>query len=309
MRRYLLRLVFAAVMANVSNMAIAGEAQKIDKPVDAQMLIALPLPVRQQAPNSTAVERSLVMPAFPQAGRLVRNIAVPTLTVFKPTNPANNRQTAIIVAPGGGWRWLMIDAEGYEVARKLAAQGFTAIVLKYRVKKTPESDKAFLDDSMAYIGRIFGPSPTIDDATPNPEAFEDGIAAVGYVRTHALQLGVVPSRIGIIGFSAGGIPSAAAATAADPKSRPNFFGLIYGASAAIKGWRPDTPPGFVAVAANDPILKTLVAPAYEAMMKAGVPTELHLYRSGNHGFAASTTGTSADLWFEEFCAWVTALGF
>ena len=73
---------------------------------------------------------------------MARNISTATLTPFLPKAGKANG-AAIIVAPGGGFRWLSMGNEGWEVAQALADRGIAAFVLKYRLQPTPESLDAF----------------------------------------------------------------------------------------------------------------------------------------------------------------------
>src|SRR6186713_2049010 len=73
---------------------------------------------------------------------LARNISKATLTPFLP-KPGTANGSAVIVAPGGGFRWLSMGNEGWEVAQALADRGVAAFVLKYRLNPTPESLDAF----------------------------------------------------------------------------------------------------------------------------------------------------------------------
>jgi acetyl esterase/lipase len=73
---------------------------------------------------------------------MVRNVTTATLTPFLP-DPAKANGTAVIVAPGGGYRWLSINNEGWKIAKALADRGVAAFVLKYRLQPTPESLEAF----------------------------------------------------------------------------------------------------------------------------------------------------------------------
>ena len=79
---------------------------------------------------------------------MARNITTATLTPFLP-EPVKTSSTAVIVAPGGGYRWLSMGNDGWEVAEALAEQGIAAFVLKYRLFPTPES----LDDFTAWMNR------------------------------------------------------------------------------------------------------------------------------------------------------------
>ena len=76
-----------------------------------------------------------------------RNVTVATLTPFLP-DPAKANGTAVIVAPGGGFRTLSMKNEGWEVAEALAKRGVAAFVLKYRLNQTP-ADKPSFARSMA----------------------------------------------------------------------------------------------------------------------------------------------------------------
>jgi acetyl esterase/lipase len=133
----------------------------------------------------------------------------PSLTTYLPTGKKTG--TAVIVCPGGGYRGLAMDHEGHQVARWLNSLGVAAFVLKYRL----------------------GPN------YHHPIELGDAQRAIRMVRTRASSIGVDPSRIGIMGFSAGGHLASTAAThfdngnagAADPidraGSRPDFAILGY----------------------------------------------------------------------------------
>jgi hypothetical protein len=84
---------------------------------------------------------------------MVRNVSEATLTPFLP-DPAKANGTAVIVAPGGGFRWLSINNEGWKIAKALNAQGVTAFVLKYRLIPTPPT----LDGLKESMNRIFAPA-------------------------------------------------------------------------------------------------------------------------------------------------------
>ena len=81
---------------------------------------------------------------------MARNITKATLTPFLP-KPGTANGTAVIVAPGGGYRWLSMGNEGWEVAQALADKGIAAFVLKYRLHPTPQSLRRFyrLDEPSA----------------------------------------------------------------------------------------------------------------------------------------------------------------
>lgn len=70
---------------------------------------------------------------------MTRNVVTPTITMYQPSK-GNANGTALIVAPGGAFYFLMIDKEGADVAKWFTKPGITAFVLKYRVATTPEND-------------------------------------------------------------------------------------------------------------------------------------------------------------------------
>ena len=127
------------------------------------------------------------------AGQNVSNIHFPTLTVFLPP-PGQGTGCAAIVCPGGGHRFLVMDKEGYAIARWLAGHGVAALVLKYRLAK---------DDAT--------PSGASQPYTVERDALADARRAIRLVRSRADEWGVDPAHVGIIGFSAGGELAALAA--------------------------------------------------------------------------------------------------
>ena len=130
--------------------------------------------------------------------RLVRNVSRPTLTVFLP-EPSLAMGTGVVVCPGGAFHFLMIDKEGTEVARWLNARGVAAFVLKYRVLPTPDDDAALLT-----IAANPAPHrPKMDRV--RPMVIADGLQALRTVRQQADRWGIEPDRLGILGFSAGGL--------------------------------------------------------------------------------------------------------
>lgn len=236
--------------------------------------------------------------------RVVRNVTQAAVyPVRPPAGKANG--TAVVIAPGGAFLSLAFDTEGMMVANYLAEQGITSFVLKYRVDPTPTENADFLKVVGARIG---GGNPRRSRIDPNESkaialAQEDGLAAVRWVRAHAGEYGIDPARIGIMGFSAGGMTAMNVATAYDVAGRPDFVGVIYGAAPS----RPvpqDAPPVFIAVAADDGVLAHASVPIFEDWRAAGKSAELHIYAAGEHGFGMRKMGTSADNWSEHFLQWM-----
>lgn len=251
---------------------------------------------------------------FSQYGdTFVRNVTIATLT---PVLPASGKATgaAVIVAPGGGFMFLSMSNEGWEVAQALADRGVAAFVLKYRVRPTPTSLADFengVNDMFSGAGaRPAPPAVTPTDAAPsNPfvEQVEDADAAFALVRSRAAEWGVDPDRIGMVGFSAGAATTMAT-TLYSAQARPAFIAPIYGAMGAVKV-PPNAPPMFVVLAADDPLFAGRGFGLVESWRSAGRPVEFHLYQDGGHGFGLGNPGKTSLGWFDTFMRWVELNGF
>lgn len=255
----------------------------------------------------------------PNGSIRISNVVEPTLTVFK---PAKANGTAIIVCPGGGYARLAMDHEGYDVAKKLTEWGITAFVLKYRLPNAESQP----DKSIA---------PLLDAQQ-----------ALRLVRQRAAEFGLNPSRVGLMGFSAGGHLAATAGThfaqplqqdKAGSSVRPDFLMLLYpvisfadtlmhaGSRTNLLGDRPtqdkirlysneqqvtaQTPPTFLMHAQDDKTVKvqnSLVF--YEACLHHHVPVEMHLYPQGGHGFGMLNK-TTPDQWMDRLQNWLAAGGW
>jgi acetyl esterase/lipase len=237
--------------------------------------------------------------------RIVRNVTAPTLTPVLP-DPAKATGAAVIVAPGGGFMLLSIDNEGYDVAHWLADHGIAAFVLKYRVHPTPPGAAEFqasMAAFMAGVGKPNGKPPEV-----SPDALADAQAAVRLVRAHAHEWGIDPTRVGMVGFSAGAMTTLATGIAPDVASRPDFIGVIYGPMNA-RPVPPDAPPAFFAVALDDPLMaRNSNLGIIDSWRSAGRPLEVHLYGAGGHGFGMRSPTAAPALWPDEFYAWMKDRG-
>jgi acetyl esterase/lipase len=235
---------------------------------------------------------------------------IPTLTIMGPRKGAENG-SAVVVLPGGAYRGLAADLEGREIADWFTARGFRAFILSYRLS------------SNGYL---------------LPVPLLDARRAVQLVRARARDYQIDPTRIVIIGFSAGGHLAALAGTqfvpgnpdAEDPidraSSRPDYLVLGYPWIGAISSdtshlsycklfdvmdrcealraaYSPDlfvtkdTPPTFLYHTFNDqtvPVEQGLRF--YEALIKAGVPSEMHIFANGAHGSGLGKGDPSLDQW-------------
>jgi len=229
--------------------------------------------------------------------RRIGNVIKPTLTAYLP-DPSKSNGTAIVICPGGGFRILAFDHEGIEVARFLNAHGVAAFVLKYRVARTGddgEKDKAIM-------------------AERRKEAIAMGIAdaqqAMKMVRARAKEWRVNPSRIGILGFSAGGWITSAVALEHDAQSRPDFAAPIYGALQPEFKVPADPMPLFIVHADDDKTVPPARTSArlYTAWKEAGAPAEMHIYAQGGHGFGMRKKNLPVDTWTDRLRDWLSSQG-
>jgi acetyl esterase/lipase len=234
--------------------------------------------------------------------RLVRNVGRPTLTVYLP-EPSVAVGTGVVICPGGGFHFLMVDKEGADVARYLTERGVAAFVLKYRLVPTPDDDDAFTE----HVSNLSLRRPDMERVRPMCVA--DGLQALRMVREQAATWNIAPDRLGIVGFSAGGAVTAGVATEYDAQSRPDFAAPIYAVWNA-RAVPADVPPLFLAAATDDPMVDVQHTLAlYAAWRAVGRPAELHLYGQGGHGFGMNRQGLPSDGWIDRFWEWLQAQGF
>ncbi len=257
----------------------------------------------------------------PNPDTVVWNVVRPTLAVFAPV-PGKSNGAAIIIAPGGGFRVLSYLNEGLRVAQWLADHGVTAFVLKYRLHRMPDDPaevQQALDRMMAATADAGGTEASSSNenasssSTPSLEigpvelaAISDGQQALKLVRERAKEFGVDPKRVGIIGFSAGGVLAGSVAVRSEPADRPDFVGVIYG---SVPGDIPaQAPPAFFAGAADDALAGAMPG-LYSRWRASGASAELHIYAKGQHGFGTAKQGLPVDHWLDVFYAWMGQQGF
>ncbi|TFV95683.1 alpha/beta hydrolase [Algoriphagus kandeliae] len=235
---------------------------------------------------------------------MARNISTATLTPFLP-EPGTANGAAVIVAPGGGFRWLSMGNEGWEVAEALAKQGIAAFVLKYRLHPTPES----LDDFSAWMNRPRpAPSENSQGNSSNnllqvdlSNQLEDAEAAYALILERAEEWGVDTKRIGMIGFSAGaGLTMHA--TLHSKTMDLAFIGPIYGGMGPVEVPK-EAPPMFNVIATDDFLFRGQFG-IIDSWYKAGIPVEFHLYQNGGHGFGLGNPNRTSNRWFDAFIHWL-----
>jgi len=247
------------------------------------------------------------------AGRpwlVVENVSQPTITVFPPKG--KNTGAAAVVFPGGHYWILVMDLEGTEICDWLTSKGITAILLKYRVPAESKSRSGSYPNSA--------------------EALQDAQRALSLVRLHAAQWKIDPHKIGVIGFSAGGHLVAAtstlfdkrvykAADAADKEScRPDFAIAVYPGHLMEKTSKDfelnpylpvsgNAPPTLLIQAEDDPVAPIENSLVYfEALKKAGVPAEMHLFAHGGHAFGLRRTEQPITAWPQLAETWLQTIG-
>lgn len=236
-----------------------------------------------------------------------RNVTEATLTPFLP-DPAKATGAAVIVAPGGGFRTLSMQNEGWDVAKALAARGIAAFVLKYRLNQTPASLEEFGKPTNAPAAGAERPRPSFSErmATLGPQ-IADARAAFALVRGRSKEWKLDPKRIGMVGFSAGAMLTMAT-TLGGGDAKPAFIGDIYGPLETMTV-PADAPPLFAALAADDPLFAGRGMGLIESWTAAKKPVEFHLYGQGGHGFGMYPKETTSTGWFDAFYKWIVMNGF
>ena len=250
-------------------------------------------------PNGAPGSEGLTSPEVFQGPDQVKNFArisninKPSILVFLPPKEKATG-VGVVVAPGGGHQFLVIEKEGYEVADWLNQRGIAAFVLKYRLARSP------------------GSHYTVQD-----HALPDALRALRVVRSRASEWNLNSAKIGIMGFSAGGEVAALAETrftagqpnSSDPidriNSRPDFAVVVY------PGFRPgsiivpkDAPPSFLVCADDDRSHVTATVELYSGLEKQGVSTEMHIYATGGHGFGLRNVHAPVSTWTNRLAEWM-----
>ncbi|HEY7886462.1 MAG TPA: alpha/beta hydrolase [Cellvibrionaceae bacterium] len=238
---------------------------------------------------------------------MARNISKATLTPVL-ADPEKANGATVIVAPGGGFMWLSMGNEGWEVAEALANQGINAFVLKYRLQPTAPTLEAF-ENQMNRRFEEAADSASSDESNERPRRprgdlsnqIADVEAAYAMILERADEWGVDTNRIGMMGFSAGaGLTMAT--TLNSKKVELAFIAPIYGGMGAVDV-PENAPPMFAAVAVDD-FLFTGDFGLIQSWHKADIPVEFHLYQNGGHGFGLGNPDRTSNKWFDAFIHWL-----
>lgn len=243
---------------------------------------------------------------------MARNISTATLTPFL-ADPKTATGASVIIAPGGGFMWLSMGNEGWEVAKAFSDRGVNAFVVKYRLRPTT----AKLDDFEREMARGFASSDTAseDSGSEQPprrptwdlsNQLEDVEAAYALITKNATKWNVDPKRIGMVGFSAGAMLTVHTALNSE-KVDLSFIGPIYGAMGPMKVTK-DAPPMFTALATDDFLFAGEFG-IVKSWFDAGVAVEFHLYQNGGHGFGLGNPDRTSNTWFKAFDHWMDVNDF
>ncbi len=245
--------------------------------------------------------------------RFVSQIAEPSLTVFRPKHPNG---AVVIIAPGGGWARIVLDKEGADTAAWLNKLGVTVFLLKYRLA-------------------------TEGHENAQDVGLQDAQRAMRLVRTRASGWGLDPKRIGFLGFSAGGHLAATIEFFSDKRvyqpvddadttdARPDFSILGYAPAGALPSTGRSAsavgrmlqdyrivaapgakyPPTFILHADDDRAVPAQnAAMTYLELKKAGATVELHVFKSGGHGFGVREAEGPVARWPELCADWLREIG-
>jgi len=245
----------------------------------------------------------------------------PTLTVYLPMVP-NPTRTGVVVAPGGSYTHLSMQKEGEDIALWLNARGVAAFVLKYRLGPTYHHPIELGDAQRAI-------------RTVRANAAQYGIAA-----DHVGMWGF--SAGGHLTATAGTMFDMGNAAATDvierQGSRPDFLILAYpvitmedpyvhkGSRLYLLGNAPtqeqmdamsaelhvtaQTPPTFLFTTTDDhtvPVLNSVMF--YTALVKAGVPAEMHIFQHGAHGSGLAPANPQLQPWTDLLIKWMRERGY
>lgn len=265
-----------------------------------------------KAPGSETWTHKETSVSFPGGRTVIRNVVDPSLTVYLP-EPDYANDVAVIICPGGALRFLSMESAS-ATAKWLNKQGFAAFVLKYRLLKTDDTPQmrprsGFSDITLNLKNANANPFP--DDKAHSEIirlATLDGQQAIRLVRRNAKKWSINPSKIGIMGFSAGGGVAVGTALLDDREVYPDFVVSLYGPSLVDVHVPDNAPPLFIAVAANHKPVSLGCVALYSLWNAAGKSAELHVYAKGG-AFGIEPRGLPSDTWTDRFLEWIKGEGF
>jgi len=228
----------------------------------------------------------------------VRNVNNPSITVFLPPKEKANG-AAVVIAPGGGFRELVFDAEGRQAAEFLNSIGVAAFALKYRLPA--EANSPYSIENVR----------------------QDAYRAMRLVRSRAQEWNIDPHRVGMLGFSAGGavvsliayVPGDGNPSAPDPidrlNGRPDFQMLVYPGGDVPNDVPRDSPQAFLLVANDDDYgCDRVTLDIFQKLRGAGVPVEAIFLAQGRHAFNMGNRSNlvTVKTWPQRMADWMNDRG-
>ena len=268
-----------------------------------------------------AAKTMLLWPSGAPGALGEEDVDKPTLTIFLPLAP-NPTRTGVVVAPGGGYTHLAVEKEGFAFARWLNERGVAAFVLQYR------------------LGPKYHHPVELEDAQRAIRMVRAHAAEWGVATDHVGMWG--SSAGGHLAATAGTKFDAGKADANDAVeqqgSRPDFLILSYpvitfhepdlhrGSLKYLLGDTPDpnlvdslsaetqvtkdTPPTFLFATTDDktvPVVNSVMF--YSALVKVGVPVEMHLFQHGSHGAGLASENPELRVWPDLLAKWMRERGY
>ncbi|MBN1464561.1 alpha/beta hydrolase [candidate division KSB1 bacterium] len=237
-----------------------------------------------------------------------KNVTIPTLTIYRAQGEESDH--AMIILPGGGYELLSIVAEGQLIAESLASQGIVAAVLKYRLPLLASSDQ------------------------PHLLPITDARQAIRLMKSMAEDYSFDPTKVGLVGFSAGGHLAATASVliSENENENPDFSALIYAVTtlapenqkwleeslfhrpmtleekkkyALVSQVTASTPPAFLLHAYDDDVVPIQESLTYAAALTAaGQDVEAHFFAKGDHGFGVGRPEDGTSQWLDLLANWI-----
>lgn len=320
------RTLFAGAVAAGASWSLAARAAPppparpfLDTGESIDLWPAGPPGAPAKLPVETIDQRSTV-PGL--SDRVIYGVSRPRMIAFRPERPNG---AAVLVIPGGGYRWMTLDKGGCQVAQWLTERGYTAFVLVYRLPGEGWANRA--DVPLA-----------------------DAQRAMRLIRRRAPAYGLAPERVAAMGFSAGGhlcadLASRFAASCYEPvdeadrlSAKPWCAAPVYpvvsmdpaiahaGSRDKLLGPSPTpaleaahsvdrnvtaaSPPHFLVHAEDDPTVPIENTVRLRAALKAaGVRTDMHFFAEGGHGFGIwNIEGRPVSAWPQLWLDWASRVG-
>lgn len=247
------------------------------------------------------------------------------LTPYISTPRQASGNLTIVVCPGGSYFWHDTETEGHEVGRWLQKNGINAFVLNYRTAYVP----AFITHyRLIFRGNRY----------PDPQ--DDLCQAIRYIKTNAEKYHIDSSKVGVMGFSAGGHLAMSAAELFDLDDLPAFVVAVYPVVSMIescvhkrsrRGLLGDSrsrnkelrdrlslerhvplncPPVFLVNCVDDPIVDYRNSVLLDSALTAQKVEHRYIqFKTGGHGFGANEQKGTAECrqWKSMFLEWINKI--